>query len=103
MVMFGQAERLAQPLTRRQKRVIGLVLAVALALAGWVVVHSSASPTSANGCVNVIIAGSTGGGLLSHCGAAARTWCASELSSSGALALRIQAQCRLAGLEPHRH
>jgi hypothetical protein len=103
MVMFGHAERLAQPLPRHQKRVIAIVLAITLAVAGWVIAGASSAPTSANGCVNVVIAGSTGGGLLSHCGAAARSWCAAEFAASDPLAQRIQAQCRLAGLRPRRH
>jgi hypothetical protein len=102
MVMFGHAQRLAQPLTRAQKRVIAVALAVVLGLAGWAIGHSTAAPSSSKGCVNVVVASSTGGGLLAHCGAAARAWCTSEFASSDALALRIQTQCRLAGLAPRR-
>jgi hypothetical protein len=103
MVMFGHSQRLAQPLTGTQKRMIAVVLVVMFAVAGWAIARSSAAPTSANGCVNVLIPSSTGGGLISRCGASARTWCASEFSGSDALALLVQAQCRLAGLAPRRN
>jgi hypothetical protein len=103
MVMFGHSQRLAQPLTRGQKRTIVVVLATVVALSAWAIGHSTAAPTSSKGCVNVVVASSTGGGLLSHCGAAARTWCTSEFARRDAIALRIQVQCRLAGLAPHRN
>jgi len=102
MVMIGQAQRLAQPLTRTQKRAIAAVLLISLALTGWVIASSRSAPLSSHGCVVVVVAGSTGGGVLSHCGAAARAWCRTEFASSGSLALRIQAQCRDAGLAPRR-
>jgi hypothetical protein len=101
-VLIGHSQRLAVPLTRVQKRAIAVVLVVTLGLAGWAIARSSAAPTSSHGCVNVVVASSTGGGLLSHCGAAARSWCRSESAASDALARRIQEQCRLAGLAPRR-
>ncbi len=102
MVLIGHSERIAQPLTRTQKRAIAAVLIVALGLAGFAIARASSAPTSSHGCVNVLVGGSTGGALLSHCGQAARSWCATEFRSTDALALRIQAQCRLAGLAPRR-
>ena len=102
MVMTGHAQRLAQPLTRSQKRLIGVVLAIVVGLAGWAIARSASAPSSSHGCVNVVVASSTGGDVLSHCGAAARKWCQTEFASSGPLALRIQAQCRDAGLSPRR-
>jgi hypothetical protein len=102
MVMIGHSQRLAQPLTRGQKRLIAVVLALAVGLAGWAIARSSAAPASSHGCVNLVVASSTGGNLLSRCGAAARTWCQAEFASNSALALRIQAQCRDAGLGPRR-
>jgi hypothetical protein len=102
MVMIGHAQRLSQPLTRRQRRLIAISLVVVAALAAWAIARSSGAPASRSGCVNVVVASSTGGGLLSECGAAARSWCASELRHSDALARRIEAQCRLAGVLPKR-
>ena len=98
--MIGHSQRLAQPLTRVQKRAVLLVLVVVVGVSAWAVVRAPSAPTSAHGCVNVVVASSTGGGLLSQCGTAARKWCASEFASRGALAERIQEQCRLAGLRP---
>jgi hypothetical protein len=63
------------PLSRKSKRVLILVLAVAAAIAVGFGVWSAVSPDtygpSANGCVNVTIASSTGGATLHYCGAAA--------------------------------
>lgn len=102
MVMFGHAQRLAQPLTAVQKRAIVVVVAIVVGVAAWAIASAPAAPKSSHGCVNVVVAGSTGGGLLSQCGPAARKWCADEFASSGALAHKVQVQCRLAGLAPRR-
>ena len=99
--MIGHSQRLAQPLTRGQRWMIAVVLAAVAGVAIWAFAAPSA-PVSRDGCVNVVVASSTGGGLLTHCGAEARAWCASEFARSDILALRIQAQCRLAGLRPRR-
>jgi hypothetical protein len=100
MVMTGHAQRLAQPLTRGQRRAIAIVVAALVGVSVWLIVGQRGVPASRNGCVNVIVASSMGGGLLAHCGAAARTWCRTEFAHSDALALRVQEQCRLAGLRP---
>jgi hypothetical protein len=102
MVMIGHSQRLAQPLTSVQKRVVALVAAAILAGATWAVVSPSSTPASRSGCVSVVVASSTGGGLLQNCGAAARAWCRSELGRSDALAQLVLAQCRRAGLQPRR-
>ena len=98
MVMVGHAQRLAQPLTRRQRRLIALTLVLIAGLSALAILRSSGAPASRNGCVNVVVASATGGGLLSHCGASARAWCASEYTKTDALARRVQEQCRLAGV-----
>jgi hypothetical protein len=100
MVMTGHAQRLAQPLTRGQKRVIAIVVAALVGVSSWLIVGQRGVPVSRNGCVNVLVASSMGGGLLQHCGAEARSWCQAEFARNDALALRIQEQCRLAGLRP---
>ncbi len=100
--MFGHAQRLEQPLGARQKQTIAAVLVIIAVLAGWAIAHSRAAPASSHGCVNLVVAGSTGGGLISHCGAAARSFCAAERRASDALAARADVQCRLAGLGPRR-
>jgi hypothetical protein len=102
MVMVGHSQRLAQPLTRGQHRLIALVVVLVLAGASWAIVRPSSAPVSRNGCVNVVVASSMGGGLLQHCGAAARSWCQAEFARSDVLARLIQTQCRRAGLQPRR-
>ena len=103
MVMVGHSQRLAQPLTRGQQRVIAVVVGVLLAAATWAVIRPTSAPVSRNGCVSVVVASSTGGGLLHNCGAAARAWCQTEFARSDALARLIQPQCRRAGLQPRRN
>jgi hypothetical protein len=102
MVMVGHSQRLAQPLTRGQQRVIALVVVVLLAVAAWAITRSSSAPVSRNGCVSTVLAGSMGGGLLHQCGSAARTLCQAEFARSDALARLIQPQCLRAGLQPRR-
>jgi hypothetical protein len=102
MVMTGHAQRLAQPLTRGQKRAIAVVVAAVIGASAWLIVGQRGVPASHDGCVNVLVASSMGGGLLQHCGAAARSWCQTEFARNDALALRVQEQCRLAGLRPRQ-
>jgi hypothetical protein len=102
MVLIGHSQRVSQPLTRTQKRWLAVVAVIAIALAGWEIARATSAPVSSNGCVSVLVPSSTGGGVLTHCGAAARSWCQTEVASSGDLARRVQAQCRLAGIEPRR-
>ena len=102
MVMVGHSRRLAQPLTRGQQRAIALVLAAILAATAWAVIRPSSAPVSRNGCVSVVVPGSMGGGLLHHCGTAARAWCQAEFARSDVLARLGQPQCRNAGLQPRR-
>lgn len=102
MVLIGHSQRVSQPLTRTQKRGLAVVAVIAVGLAAWAIARSTSAPVSSNGCVSVLVPSSTGGGVLSHCGAAARSWCQTEFVSTGDLAKRVQAQCRLAGIEPRR-
>jgi len=98
MVMVGHSQRLAQPLTRGQRRVIAVVVLVACLAAVLLVLRPGASAATHRGCVRVVVASSTGGVVISHCGAAARSWCRSERSATDQTALAVQQQCRLAGL-----
>lgn len=76
-------------------------MVVTLLLAGaWSLVSPNAYAPSRDGCVNVVAAVSTGGSLLHECGAAAVTWCESEYALEGNFDRLVQAQCRLAGIEP---
>jgi hypothetical protein len=90
------------PLSRKSKRVLILVLAVAAAIAVGFGVWSAVSPDtygpSANGCVNVTIASSTGGATLHYCGAAAKSFCRSAYTHDDRISLLARPQCALAGL-----
>jgi hypothetical protein len=100
MVMTGHARRLAQPLSRAQRRAVGLVVVVILGTVLWAALRSGGAPRSAAGCVNLVMASSTGGGVLHDCGAAARRLCRSQATATGAFAVDVRAQCRLAGVAP---
>ena len=94
------------PLTPRERRVMlivaGVVAAVVAAgVAVWAMTsHSSTYDRSGDGCVNVSIASSMGGGLEHACGAAARDWCHAVAAQRGVHAEAVQAQCRVAGIFP---
>src|ERR1700733_1260308 len=98
MVLVGHAERIATPLTHRQRWLVAAVLAAIVGGSLWAVLRSPGAPISADGCVRLVVASSTGGNVLSQCGASARSWCATEYSQTDPLAKRIQAQCLLAGI-----
>jgi hypothetical protein len=77
-----------------------MVILVLGGLAAWgAVAHDSYGP-SANGCVNVTVPNSTGGSVLHHCGAAARSFCQAAFRSQDQVWLRARPQCVLAGLGP---
>ncbi len=92
----------ALSLSPRGKRivylVVALVVAVIVALAVWSGVSHDKYESSANGCVNVTMASTTGGGTLNYCGAKAKAFCASAFTHSDRLALLARPQCDLAGL-----
>jgi hypothetical protein len=92
----------ALSLSPRGKRivylVVGLVVAVGVAVAVWSGVSHDKYGSSANGCVNVTVASTTGGGTLSYCGAKAKSFCASAFANSDRVSLLARPQCDLAGL-----
>ena len=103
--MFGRTNPLNQRLTRGQKRtmaiVCGVVLLVFVGLGIWGSLASDSYSTSANGCINVTLPSSTGGGVLHYCGADARNFChSSSVVGQSQLAVRARPQCRQAGLLP---
>lgn len=100
MVLVGHAQRISQPLTRMQRWVLAAVLIAVAAGSALAITQAASAPASRNGCVNLVVPGSMGGGVLSDCGAAARRWCASEYSHSDRLAKLAAVQCRLAGIDP---
>jgi hypothetical protein len=103
MVLVGHSQRLAEPLTSRQRRgmaAVGLILVLAAIVAGVLsVTNGSGIPASRDGCLNLVVAGSTGGQVLHECGASARSFCRAEYARSDGLALKVQAQCGLAGIK----
>jgi hypothetical protein len=92
----------ALSLSPRGKRIVYLVVALVVALCVGLAVWSGLShdkyATSANGCVAVTIASTTGGGTMSYCGAKAKVFCASAFANSDRLSLLARPQCDLAGL-----
>jgi len=105
MVLVGHSQRLAEPLTRRQRRgllgcALGLLVAGVVLIAVVLTTHKSVVPRSGHGCVSVLVAGATGGEPLRECGAAARALCRTEYARHDLLARAVQPQCRLAGIAP---
>ncbi len=92
----------ALSLTPRGKRIVYLLLAVVL-LAGlgiglWSAFASDPAATSANGCISVTAASSTGGSIYHACGAQAKTFCRGAFAHSDPVSLAGRTQCDLAGL-----
>jgi hypothetical protein len=97
---YSQPER--EPLTRRERNGVLAVVATLLVAGGALGVWAAGSSGGGNGtghCVSVVVAGSTGGETLHHCGAGARAWCASEATATGEIADEVKAACRQAGLD----
>jgi hypothetical protein len=99
-----QPNRLGESLTSRQKRVIAVVgAALAIIIAGvsvWAATDPGSYGRSRNGCVNVVVPSTTGGGILHGCGAAAQTMCARAFTHADRIAMLTRPQCRLAGYAP---
>lgn len=89
-------------LSRRGKQVVfcllGVVVAAAIALGVWSAVGSDRYGPSANGCVNLTVAGSTGGETLHYCGSRAVSFCRTAYASADRISLLARPQCELAGL-----
>jgi hypothetical protein len=91
-----------ESLTPRQKRVFVIAGCAALVLAAaagvWAAVSPGSYGRSSNGCVNVVVASSTGGSVLHGCGAKARSMCRDAFTHTSRIAMLTRPQCRLAGL-----
>ncbi len=99
-----QPNPLGETLSRRQKRVFAMVGVILLAVIAGVSIWSARDQgsygRSGNGCVNVTMPSTTGGGLMHGCGATARTMCRNAFTHHDQLAMLTRAQCRIAGLVP---
>jgi hypothetical protein len=98
----AEAIRSRRPLSVREKRIIGGVLATVVAIAVVLVISFSAGgQTSSHGCIYVTIPAATGAQQINRCGAVARDTCASS-QTPGAFtaqaARTVAAECRRAGL-----
>jgi hypothetical protein len=100
MVLVNHAQRIAQPLTRGQRRAIALIAVLLAGAAIAAAVASTSARSSGAGCVSVVVASTMGGQTLQRCGAQARSWCAAEFARSDPAALAVQARCRVAGIRP---
>jgi hypothetical protein len=100
MVLVGHAQRISKPLTRLQRWLVGSVLVVVAGVSAWAITQAASAPVSSNGCVNLVVPGSMGGGVVAHCGTSARSWCASEYRQRDRFARLAVVQCRLAGIGP---
>jgi hypothetical protein len=99
-----QPNPLGESLSRRQKRVFAVVGVLLLAVIGgvsiWSVSDSGSYGRSGNGCVNVTMPSTTGGGLMHGCGATAQAMCRNAFTQHDQLAMLTRVQCRIAGLAP---
>jgi hypothetical protein len=89
-------------LSPRGKRIVYLIVAVVVAvgvgIGVWSGVSSDRYAGSANGCVNVLVAGATGGATLHYCGAQAKAFCKSAFENSDHVSMLARPQCDDAGL-----
>ncbi len=99
--MVGQEARLAEPLTRRHKRLMLATVAVVVVALAAVAVYgtrqASSYGRSANGCVTLNFASVMGSATVHRCGVAAREWCAFEDGRQNLEARLVGVQCRQAG------
>ena len=98
----GKAVANRRPLSTRERRMIGSVLAVVAAVAiALVISFADSGKTSAHGCIYATIPGPVGAQEVDQCGARARETCRSapkpgEFTPQAAHV--IEQQCRKAGL-----
>jgi hypothetical protein len=100
----GHADAIAtdRRLSTREKRMVGGVIGVVIALAVVLVISlSSGGPSSARDCIYATIPGDVGAQQINQCGVQARDTCQS-VEAPGAYtpqaASTIAAECRKAGL-----
>ena len=79
----------------------GVVVAAGVGLGTWGLAAGDGPPAAQGKCVSVLVASSTGGAELRHCGEDARHWCSIQASSSGTVAADASAACRREGFLPN--
>jgi hypothetical protein len=88
MPLEGHADRLATPLSSRERRALlglaGVLAALVIAFALYSVVNHSSSPEA--GCIDVVVPASVGGASIHRCGEAARRLCATQSGISDEIA-----------------
>lgn len=91
-----------EKMSPRGKRILIIVSAlITAAIIGgsiWGAVAEDKYGSSANGCVNVNLAGSTGGELVHKCGADAKAFCTVAYTTNDRTAQLARPQCEAAGL-----
>jgi len=94
----------AEPVTRRDRRVmlvIGVIVVAIFAGVGlWAGLRPGTYGASRDGCVTVNLPSTMGGSLVHGCGSRARDMCRSAYAGHDAAARLTRVQCKLAGLAP---
>ena len=92
----------AEPVTRRDKRIImtiGAVIVVVLAGVGiWAAAAPGSYGASSHGCITVNLPSTMGGSLVHACGGKAARLCADAYAGTGLAPRLFRPQCRLAGI-----
>ena len=98
----AQTLRVRHGLSRRERWMIGGVLATVAAIAvALAISFATAGPSSARGCVHATIPGVVGAVQIDQCGAAARSICAGVYAPGAyapGAARTLAGECRKAGL-----
>jgi hypothetical protein len=96
--------RPAGPLTPGRRRLLAALGGVTvLGLAGaivWAQTHTGDYGPSRDGCVNVLVPSTMGGGVIHRCGDEALAWCRAEYAADDRMARLVQPECRRAGITP---
>ena len=98
----AQTLRAGRRIPPRERWILGGVLGLIMALLVAVVIAlATGGPSSAHGCIHVVLPAATGSQEINQCGSAARATCASAAKSgnfTAADARSVASECRKAGL-----
>jgi hypothetical protein len=88
-------------LTSRERNVViaGLAVTIVAVLGLILLSETHGRPAPAAGCINVMVAGRTGGEVIHPCGAEAKETCAHAAEFEDPRAKKMVAACREAGIE----